>query len=177
MTWPFGGDALVDHPLTLLRVPVVSSFNPQWRYIAACLGTPTETGTHHVPPWPFASTDQPTSREAHMLASFIREHIAYSYNETYQAKLARLPLDVVSGFPTRVFIKYGADDWGYRVTTWTSGPTFTPGPPDSPFPEDAVRLPLEKVMDRAHTIGGRPMQHWLDWKAAHPEIFGKGDAS
>ena len=37
--WPFGTEAKRDDPLTALRIPVVSSFNPEWRYVAAYLGT------------------------------------------------------------------------------------------------------------------------------------------
>jgi hypothetical protein len=32
-------------------------------------------------------------------------------------------------------------------------------------------MTLVQVMDRIHTIGDEPMKHWVDWKAAHPEVF------
>jgi hypothetical protein len=31
---------------------------------------------------------------------------------------------------------------------------------------------LVALMDRIHTIGGKPLPRWMEWKAAHPEVFG-----
>ncbi|MGW4493834.1 hypothetical protein [Streptomyces sp. NPDC004376] len=174
--WPFGTDAIESDPLTALRIPVVTSFNPGWKYVAAYLGTSADTGNTFDPPWPFASAERPTDLEAHMLASFISEYIEHWFNDSYKAKLARRPLDVDSGCPTWVFIKYGDEDWGYRVTTWIYGPTFVPGPPGSESRSTTGSLSLEQVMDRIHTIGDSPMPHWLEWKTAHPEAF-TGEAS
>lgn len=173
-SWPFGTDADRDDPLTQLRIPVVSSFNPRWRYVAAYL-KPVTDGPDYLKGPPFGSNERPTDREAQMLASFIREYLHHWFHEGYISKLAGRPLDVDSGCKTWVFIKYGDDDWGYRVTTWTYGSTFVPPPPSfrERYPKETGGGPLtlEQVMDRAHAIGNEPMQHWLDWKAAHPEVF------
>lgn len=169
--WPFGLDADQHDPLTALRIPVVGSFNPQWKYVAAYL-KPVTDGPDYMKGPPFGSLARPTETEARMLASFIEEYVQHWFNESYQAKLAERPLDVDSGCPTIVFIKYGPDDWGHRVCTWQYGPTFVPGPAGSPSRDaSGVPLSLEQLMDRKHTIVGEPMQRWLDWKAAHPDIF------
>lgn len=168
--WPFGDDADRDDPLTKLRIPVVGSFNPGWRYIAAFL-KPVTDGPDYLKGPPFASNERPTEAEARMLSSFIREYIRHWFRESYQSKLAERPLDVDSGCNTTVFIKYAEDDWGYRQRSWTYGPTFVPQPPS--FPDrNPGPLTLEQVMDRCHTVDDGPMQHWLDWKTAHPEVFG-----
>ncbi|MFF8784766.1 hypothetical protein [Streptomyces sp. NPDC015125] len=168
--WPFGTDADRDDPLTKLRIPVVNSFNPSWHYVAAFLHA--DPNCAFDPPWPFASAERPTDPEAQMLVSFLQEHRHYWFgNEGYTRKMDQRPLDVDSGWNTIVFIKYGTDDWGYRRCSWTYGPTFVPTPPNSQ-PRDSGPLTLEQVMDRVHTISGDPKQHWLDWKASHPEIFG-----
>lgn len=171
-TWPFGTDADRDDPLTALRIPVVNSFNPRWHYVAAFLHA--DPNCAFDPPWPFASAERPTGPEAQMLVSFLQEHRHYWFgNEGYTRKMDQRPLDVDSGWNTTVFIKYGPDDWGYRRCSWIYGPTFVPAPPNSQS-RDSGPLTLEQVMDRVHTISGDPKQHWLDWKASHPEIFGGG---
>ncbi|MEV6165755.1 hypothetical protein AB0L71_28345 [Streptomyces sp. NPDC052052] len=169
-SWPFGTDADRDDPLTALRVPVVGSFNPQWKYIAAYL-KPVTGGPDYLKGPPFGSNERPTDHEARMIASFIQEYLQHWFREGYQRKLAERALDVDSGANTTVFIKYGPNDWGYRLCSWISGPTFVPEPPTfadrKPGP-----LTLEQVMDRRHTIGSEePMKHWLNWKTAHPETF------
>lgn len=163
-SWPFGTDADRDDPLTALRIPVVSSFNPQWKYVAAYL-KPSADHWHC-----FGSAERPTNEEAQMIASFIQEYLQYWFHEGYQRKLAKRPLDVDGSCNTVVFIKYGPDDWAYRLCSWVYGPTFVPDPP-STADRKLGPLTLEQVMDRAHTIGDKPMRNWLDWKATHQDVF------
>jgi hypothetical protein len=174
--WPFGTDADENDPLTALRVPAVSSFNPGWKYVAAYLKPAAGDAPDYLTGPPLVSNERPTDREAQMLASFIRGYITRWFNEGYQTKLALRPLDVDSGCKTWVFVKYGPDDWGYRVTTWEYGPTFVPGSPSyrERYPDEAAGpLTLGQVMDRVHSIGSdEPMEHWTQWKAAHPKVFG-----
>ena len=167
--WPFGADAIENDPLTKLRIPVVTSFNPEWKYVAAYIDV--DTG-----PYSWGSSERPTDAEAAMIASFIKEYKHHWFRESYQRKLAERPLDVDSGCNTTVFIKYGPDDWGYRLCSWTYGPTYVPAGPKlrgGKYDEDKQPGPLRlaQVMDRRHTIVDEVMQHWLDWKAAHPEVF------
>ena len=173
-SWPFGTDAKQDDPLTALRVPVVGSFNPMWKYVAAYLDVVTD-GPDYLKGPPFGSLERPTDREAPMIASFIREYIEHWFNERYQHKLTERPLDVDSGCKTIVFIKYGPDDWGYRNAEWIYGPTFVPPPPTyrERYPDETGGGPLtlEQVMDRKHTIGDEPLARRQQWKADHPDVF------
>lgn len=170
--WPFETDAKQDDPLTALRIPVVSSFNPRWHYVAAYLGTNADTGSTWDPPWPFASAERPTDAEAQMLVSFLQEHRDYWFgNQGYARKMDQRPLDIDSGWNTTVFIKYADNDWGYRRCSWTYGPTFVPGPPGSDSRGIVGRLSLEQVMDRFHSHGDEPSPRWLKWKADHPDVF------
>lgn len=167
--WPFGTDANERDPLTALRIPVVTSFNPEWKYIAAYIDVDTSR-------YSWGSQERPTDAEAAMLASFIEEYKHHWFNESYKAKLLKRSLDVDSGCNTTVFIKYGTDDWGYRLCSWTYGPTYVPVGPKlrgGKYDEDKQPGPLtlEQVMDRRHTIVDEVMPHWLDWKAQHPEVF------
>jgi hypothetical protein len=162
--WPFGTDADRDDPLTLLRVPTVWTFNPMWRYVAAYIKPHTEN------PYHWGSTERPTDAEAAMLASFIQEYLQHWFRDSYIRKLAERPLDVDSGCNTTLFVKYGPDDWGYRLASWDRGPLFVPQAPQ--VKDRGEPMSLERVMDRRHTIADdKPMQHWLDWKAQHPEVF------
>jgi hypothetical protein len=167
--WPFGTDANENDPLTALRIPVVTSFNPEWKYIAAYIDVDTSR-------YSWGSQERPTDAEAAMLASFIEEYKHHWFNESYKAKLLKRSLDVDSGCNTTVFIKYGTDDWGYRLCSWTYGPTYVPVGPKlrgGKYDEDKQPGPLtlEQVMDRRHTIVDEAMPHWLDWKAQHREVF------
>jgi hypothetical protein len=168
--WPFGTDAKQDDPLTALRIPVVTSFNPGWKYVAAYIDVDRS-------PYSWGSQERPTDTEAAMIASFIEEYKHHWFNDSYKAKLLQRPLDIDSGCNTTVFVKYAADDWGYRRCSWEYGPLFVPvGPKQRGGEYDQDKQPgpltLEQVMDRSHTIvGDKPMQHWIDWKAAHPDVF------
>lgn len=170
--WPFGTDAIETDPLTKLRIPVVTSFNPSWHYVAAYLGTNADTGQDWNPSWPFASTERPTDAEAQMLVSFLAEHRHYWFNdEGYTHTMDRRPLDIDSGWNTTVFIKYGTDDWAYRRCSWNRGPTFVPDPPN--FTDRKLGpLTLEQVMDRVHSHGDEPSPRWQQWKTDHPDVFG-----
>ncbi|MFH9574213.1 hypothetical protein ACH4MG_27195 [Streptomyces sp. NPDC017454] len=156
--WPFGTDADRDDPLSKLRIPVTGT-HPHWRYIAA---------------FDRASEARPTDAEARMLASYIEEYKEYFFNDWYKTKLLERPLDVDA--VTRIFHKWSEGDWSYRVITWQYGPFWVPVAPrlrggDSDYEKASGPLSLEQVLDRAHAIVDEPMQHWLDWKAAHPEVF------
>lgn len=167
--WPFGTDAIQDDPLTAMRIPVVTSFKPGWKYVAAFIDVDRSQ-------YSWGSQERPTEDEARMLASFIEEYKHHWFNDWYKAQLLERPLDVDSGCNTTVFIKYGADDWGYRRCSWEYGPMYVPSGPkvrggEHEYAKHPGPLPLEQVMDLAHTICDEPMQHWLQWKADHPEIF------
>ncbi|MER6492682.1 hypothetical protein [Streptomyces griseorubiginosus] len=167
--WPFGTDADEHDPLTKLRIPVVTSFNPEWKYVAAYIDVDTSQ-------YSWGSQERPTDAEAQMLASFIDEYKHHWFNDAYKARLLKRPLDVDSGCNTTIFVKYGTDDWGYRMCSWQQGPMYVPSGPQvrgGKYEYAASRGPLnlEKVMDLRHTIADEPMPHWLDWKAAHPEVF------
>lgn len=176
--WPFGTDAIQDDPLTTLRIPVVNSFKPSWRYVAAYLNTAADDAPDYLKGAPFASSERPTDREAQMLVSYLLEHRHYWFgNQGYARKMDARPLDIDSGWNTVVFIKYGADDWGYGRVSWECGPTFIPTPPrargtEYAHPKHPGPLPLEQVMDLVHTLGSdEPMERWTRWKADHPEVF------
>ncbi|WP_371793026.1 hypothetical protein OG285_32360 [Streptomyces sp. NBC_01471] len=155
--WPFGTDADQHDPLTKLRIPVTST-HPKWRYIAA---------------FDRDSGARPTDAEAAMLASYIQEYKARCFNDWYKVKLLKRPLDVDA--VTRIFHKWDDDDWSYRVGTWQYGPFWLPAAPRLRGSQrDDASLPamtLVQVMDCSHTVADEPMQHWLNWKANHPEVF------
>lgn len=171
-TWPFGTDAKENDPLTKLRIPVVDSFNPGWKYVAAYMDVDRSK-------YSWGSKERPTDAEAAMLASFIEEYKHHWFNEWYKARLLERPLDVDSGCNTTVFVKYGTDDWGYRRCSWTYGPLYVPVGPGlrgGEYDKDKQPGPLTlvQVMDRCHTIVDDVMPHWLRWKADRPEVFGGG---
>lgn len=152
-TWPFGTDADRGDPLAKLRIPVTGA-HPRWRYIAA---------------FDRESQARPTDAEARQLASYIEEYKEFHFNDWYKAQLLERPLDVDA--ITRIFHKWGEGDWSYRLATWQYGPTWSPVPPRLRDSASGALL-LVEVMDRSHTFGSsEPMAHWLEWKAAHPDVF------
>lgn len=165
--WPY--DARRDDPLTALRIPVVGSYYPSWCYIAAlCIDT------SELQAW---GGQRPTDAESAMLASFIQEYIHHWYNDSFKAKLAERPFDIDGGANGVTFVKHGPDDWGYRRRTWDRGPMVVPVPPRlrEHYAKEGTKhlgqLDLAALLDRIHTIVDEPMSHWVEWKAAHPEVF------
>ncbi|GAA0501173.1 hypothetical protein [Streptomyces olivaceiscleroticus] len=159
--WPFGTDADRDDPLTTLRIPVTST-HPEWRYIAT---------------FDRESEARPTDAEAKMLASYIEHYKVYFFgaDSWYKRKLEQRALDVDA--VTRIFHKWGENDWSYRIDTWQYGPFWVPMAPRSRGGQyDTVKLgplSLVQVMDRdKHMHTEYPNKAWAEWKAAHPDVFG-----
>ena len=142
--WPYDADR--DDPLTALRIPVTSAW-PEWKYVAT---------------FDRESAERPTDAEAAMLSSFIAEYGHHWFVDWFVRKQLQKPFDVEGRQRTTVFRKLGPDRWAYRKVEWERGPFVVP-------PEGE---PLAELMDRIHTIVDEPMRHWLEWKAAHPEVFG-----
>lgn len=157
-TWPFGTDADQHDPLTRLRIPVTSA-HPMWRYIAT---------------FDRNSEARPTDLEAAQLASYIEQYKDYFFNDWYKAALLERPLDVDA--VTRIFHKWGPDDWSYRVDTWQYGPLWVPVSPrqrGGDYDDAKVGpLTLVQVMDRDKHMGtDYPDKAWIEWKAEHSEVF------
>jgi hypothetical protein len=155
-TWPYDAD---EHdPLTALRIPVTSAY-PHWGYTAT---------------FDRESEQRPTDAEAKMLASFITEYREYFFNDWYKGKLSKRPFDTDA--KTTIFHKWGPDDWSYRKESWQYGPFWVPVAPrlrGGDYDHKGLSPhTLEQVMDRIHD--GYP-KRWLEWKAAHPDVFGGGE--
>ena len=160
-TWPFEEDADRADPLTALRIAVTSS-HPRWYYLVS---------------FDRESESRPTDAEAAMLASFLDEYKHHWYNPRYLATLAERDLDVDGGANGVIFHKWAEDDWGFRRHSYEYGWLWSVPWPRlrAEYPKESIGAPwsLARLMDRIHTIGDKqPIQHWLDWKAAHPEVFG-----
>lgn len=160
--WPFETDADRDDPLTELRIAVTSS-HPRWTYLVS---------------FDRESKARPTDREAAMLASFLNEYKHHWYNASYLAKLAERALDVDGGANGVVFHKFGDGDWGYRRHSYVQGwpwsvvwPSFRS---NAEYADSPIRGPftLAEILDRAQGHGDEPPRRWVEWKAAHPEVFG-----
>lgn len=158
--WPYGTDADERDPLTRLRIPVTGTY-PEWRYIAT---------------FDRESEARPTDAEAAQLASCIEHYKVYFFGADgwYKRKLEEQPLDTDA--VTRIFHKWGDDEWSYRVVTWERGPFWMPVAPRlrGGQYDDAKLGPLTlvQVMDRdKHMHTEYPSMNWAEWKAAHPEVF------
>lgn len=157
--WPYDADQ--HDPLTKLRIPVTSAY-PDWRYIAT---------------FDRESEQRPTDAEALMLASYIEQYKVYFFGADgwYKRKLEEKPFDTDA--VTRIFHKWGANDWSYRVETWRYGPFWVPVGPNSrggKYDEAKLgALGLEQVMDRCHNMeSAYPSKEWAQWKADHADVFG-----
>lgn len=168
-SWPY--DAIEDDPLTKLRIPVTNSY-PGWYYTVALDAVPITT-FDKVP------MGRPDEKEAAQLVSYLAFHLS-DLRPSYVDQLRARPFDIGVNNATRIFRKWGENDWGYRLSSWEYGPTYIPEAPA--FRErrktrggDMAPASLVKVMDRAqHSLPGAefPDRRWLAWKAAHPEVFG-----
>lgn len=168
--WPYDADQ--HHPLTALRVPVIATTHPRWSYLAAVC-----VDEHR--PCPLYNGQNPTEAEGKMIASFIDEYITHWYTPGWQHKLrTERPFPIDGGVNTVTFLKYGDGDWAYCRPTWEHGPVPV-------YP--AVRAEIAKrgehtgiwtatmsltaLMDHIHTTFGAVSTRWVQWKAAHPDVF------
>ncbi|MCW6003925.1 hypothetical protein K1W54_04915 [Micromonospora sp. CPCC 205371] len=164
--WPFGNDADRDDPLTAHRVAVTSS-HPGWSFLVS---------------FDRQSEARPTDAETAMLASYLDEYKHHWYGDNrYRQRMEQRALDVDGGANGVILHKFGEGDWGYRRRSYRSGFLFTVVWPnlrgDSEYADHGWLGPLSllELMDRIHTISDdKPMQRWIDWKSAHPEVFGAG---
>ncbi|MGW1291020.1 hypothetical protein ACWD4N_47670, partial [Streptomyces sp. NPDC002586] len=94
---------------------------------------------------------------------------------TWRRKQQAQPFDM-DCYTTTVFHKWAEDDWSYHCVTWQHGRFWVPVHPRLRYRETdyhGERHTLVEVMDRVHHLGTKyPAQHWLQWKAARPQIFG-----
>lgn len=160
--WPY--DAEQDDPLTAMRIPVVGTVFPGWYYLVAlCINENPDTML-----WPGL---RPTDHEAAMVRSLI-DYERSRYNPGWVARdLDSRPFDIDGGFNGITLIKRGEGDWAFRRTTWQRGPTLIP------FTLEGHRgyeppMDLPALCDRIHRIVDAPFHGWVEWKAAHPEVFG-----
>lgn len=154
--WPF--DAYQDDPLAALRIPVVGSPHPGWRYEVALVCPNSEAGQDLYP------AGRPDEAEAATIAAYIEYRMEY-YNSSWRAKMRKRPLDVDDSTNTVVLWKRGDGDWCYRRDSWRSGPLVVPVRGDEP-------LNLDALLDRiAGEISSGMASRWRTWKAAHPGAF------
>lgn len=155
MAWKYDAD---EHdPLTTLRIPVVSSWCPRWRYEVALCIDPTWAD----PPL------RPTDAEAAMIAAYI-DYRREWYNDGWRAKMLREPLDTDSGANTVVLLKVGDDAWCYRRESWQSGPPWVP----ATYGDGKSTLSLAALLDRINEVGdGRVFYRWAEFKAARPDVW------
>jgi len=154
--WPF--DAYQNDPLTALRIPVVGTPFPGWRYEVALVCPESAAGQDLYPAL------RPDDTEAAMIAAYIEYRMEY-YNSSWKAKMRRRPLDVDSSTNTIILWKRGDDDWCYRRDSWRSGPLVVPSRYDGEEP-----VSLDALLDRITGKFGLTSR-WQVWKAAHPEAF------
>lgn len=133
----------------------VTAMCPEWGYFAAF---------HKESP------QRPTQAETVMLSSFIAER-KLEWDWLIQSQGLEVdPFPWYPGYNTVIFHKYATGDWAYRRRTW---------PIDHLAPSRMQRgrgpLPLLALMDKVRVSPlGNPDERWVEWKQAHPEVFGDG---
>jgi len=159
--WPFD-DADQHDPLAKLRIPVVRSPYPRWKYEVCLIVNDPEDRSFDPPLWGVAL--YPDELEKLQLVAELEWRMAY-YNDTWKAKMRRRPLDVDGTTNTVILQKRAEGAWCYRRASWQHGPTMVP-----PWNSDE-RLTLEQLLDRINDYHDKPNPEWRAFKAAHPEAF------
>ena len=162
--WPFE-DADQNDPLTALRIPVVRSPHPRWKY-EVCVVISDEEIRSGLPLW--GPSLRPDEAEVRQIAAELEWRMSY-YNEGWKAKMRQRPLDVDGTTNTVILQKFGDGDWRYRRASFEHGMW--------PFPSMEQRFTLEALLDHINDYGGEPNPKWQAFKAAHPEAFGTAPAA
>lgn len=137
--WEFD-DADPEHPLAALRVPVVATTHPRWRYEVALIVSEPASGFG-----PGLVGVEPTEEEGRLVAAVIEYRMRY-YNAGWAEKMRARPLDVDGSTNTLLLLKRVGGGWSFRRASWTSGPPMWPS-------YDAEPIPLPAVLDRAFGYG------------------------
>lgn len=153
--WPY--DAYQDDPLTALRIPVIGTPFPGWRYEVALVCPDSEAGQDLYP------AARPDEAEVRQIVAYIEYRMEY-YNSSWRAKMRKRLLDTDDSTNTVILWKRGEGDWCYRRDSWQTGPLVVPVRGDEP-------LDLERLLDHINDYGSGPNPKWRAWKAAHPEAF------
>lgn len=157
--WPY--DARQDDPLTAMRIPFVGTLYPGWSYLVAlCVNEDPETLL-----WPGL---RPSDEEALLVRSLIDYERSRYFQSYVTNTLDARPLDIDGSCNGITLIKRGEDDWAYRRWTWQYGPTVVP----DTWQGKEKPLPLIALGDRIHRVVDTPSRDWVEWKTAHPELFG-----
>lgn len=159
-------DAVPWHEWSLrYRIPVLSSWYPQWNYHVALVVPDQPDGQRS--PWRGMMPDE---AEVAILGSYLRFGIERYYNAQWIKKMAQAPLDTDGTVNPHMFLKR-EEGWRYMVSSWTMhGPW--------PFREDEPAFPgltglvgLLDWLERDESQLGCPKSGWVAWKAAHPDVF------
>lgn len=137
------------------RIPIVSYEWTRWNYITAIVAGEGADGTY----------GNPTDVEITIAASFHDEYIEKWYRPGWLNSMrAEHPFDVDGGANGRYLCKYQNGGWGVKARSWehAARPAF-----------DAEPHTLIQALDRFNRVGTDSVStRWLEWKAAHPNIFG-----
>lgn len=156
--WPF--DAYQDDPLAGLRIPVIGSPFPGWRYEVALVCPDSLAGQDLYP------AQRPDDAEAALVAAYIEYRMEY-YNSSWKAKMRRRPLDVDGSTNTVILWKRDEGNWCYRRASWRTGPLVVPSAFDGEEP-----VGLDALLDRITGESAPGMaSRWQAWKSAHPEAL------
>lgn len=148
--WPFDADQ--HDPLAALRIPVVRTLWPGWKYEVCLLIDESEDAL-----W---RGFRPDEREVAQVLAELDYRMAY-YNESWKAKMRRRPLDVDATTNTVLLWKRAPDgDWCYNRASWKTGPSVVPDP--------GTGLSLEQVLDLINDV---IPEKWTAWKAHYPQAF------
>lgn len=158
--FPYTEDGVVQGAFTeRFRYPVVTTTHPRWNYITAVMVDD--------PASPFADRSvRPTDAELLVVASFHDQYIDHWYRESYKKEMRDRPFDIDGGANGRLLVKYSHGGWGWRLRTWTYGPTLVPAKRDDPWA-------LVALLDRIHDdrVMTPPSDRWAAWKAEHADVF------
>lgn len=145
------------------RIPAVHHLWPRM-YWLACLVCPAPG---EVPGYAEATDD-----ELRMLTSYMDYKLTSVYRDEYVRAVRELPLPLVAGHNTTIFVKREEDGWGYKAMSWESG-SWPHSYRSMRKPEDLPDHPLSlvEIIDKIETTVDTPRPAWVAWKEEHPDVF------